>query len=360
MGHDPFGSGSMSLSARIALGTVVTAAGSALILVGVVARVTGTLERSSDKLRQGVDQLGATSAQVASASRALAQGATEQAASIEETSASIQELSAVTQKNSASAVEADELMRLVDQKVSESNHALASVVATMAQIQDSTGQVARIMKTIYEIAFQTNLLALNAAVEAARAGESGMGFAVVAEEVRTLAHRSAQAAKDTASLIEAATASARAGADRVKAMVGFVAAITESVDRVKGIIGAVSVASREQFEGLQRVSEAVLHVEKLVQMTAATAEESSAVSMELQAQVESSRMVVQALEELVSATQEAHAVGPETPVPPQHSSLGLLRQTLVKPRIAAVPAAVRVAAEAFPLDDDEAAHFERF
>jgi methyl-accepting chemotaxis protein/methyl-accepting chemotaxis protein-1 (serine sensor receptor) len=173
------------------------------------------------------------------------------------------------------------------------------MVSSMTEIQDSSKQVAKIMKTIDEIAFQTNILALNAAVEAARAGEAGMGFAVVADEVRNLAQRSATAAKETAALIEASITKAQAGGHKVEQVAGSITAITDGVTKVKGLVDEVSVARQQQAQGIDQVSQAITQMEKVTQTTAATAEESAAASEELHAQAETSMSIVARLEVLV-------------------------------------------------------------
>ena len=165
---------------------------------GSVHSVNGRLRTTAAELKQGAEQVVSAAGQVATSSQSLSQGATEQAASLEETSASMEEMASMTRKNAENAHQAATLVTGVAQQVDESNAALAEMVTSMSAIQESSNKVAKIIKTIDEIAFQTNILALNAAVEAARAGEAGMGFAVVADEVRNLAQRSAQAAKDTA------------------------------------------------------------------------------------------------------------------------------------------------------------------
>jgi methyl-accepting chemotaxis protein/methyl-accepting chemotaxis protein-1 (serine sensor receptor) len=183
------------------------------------------------------------------------------------------------------------------------------MVSSMTAIKDSSDKVGRIIKTIDEIAFQTNILALNAAVEAARAGEAGMGFAVVADEVRALAQRSAQAAKDTASLIEESMAKSDEGHRKVQTVTVAIDSITSSTVKVKGLVDEVSTASRQQAQGIDQVSQAIAQMEKVTQGTAATAEESAAASEELNAQAETSMAVVARLASLVGGS-PSQAAGP--------------------------------------------------
>jgi methyl-accepting chemotaxis protein/methyl-accepting chemotaxis protein-1 (serine sensor receptor) len=196
----------------------------------------------------------------------------------------------------------------VDAAVSQSNTALGAMESSMAAIQDSSTQVGRIIKTIDEIAFQTNILALNAAVEAARAGAAGMGFAVVADEVRNLAQRSAQAARDTAGLIEESIARSAEGTATVERVSQSIQSITASVGKVKTLVEEVSIASQQQSQGIDQVSQAVAQMEKVTQGTAATAEESAAASEELSGQAETAMSVVVRLQQLVGGGD-----GPEDP-----------------------------------------------
>ena len=252
-------------------------------------------------LADGAQQVSAASEQVSTSAQTLSQGATEQAASLEETSASLEEMAAMTRKNAESSHQAAAFMTDVDRQVAGSNAALQAMVQSMANIKDSSVKVSKIIKTIDEIAFQTNLLALNAAVEAARAGEAGMGFAVVADEVRNLAQRSAQAARDTASLIEESTSNATAGASRVSQLEEAMQGITTSVVRAKQLVDDVSVASREQSQGIEQVTLAIAQMEKVTLSTAATAEENAAASEQLSAQAETSAATIAELEQMVGA-----------------------------------------------------------
>jgi methyl-accepting chemotaxis protein/methyl-accepting chemotaxis protein-1 (serine sensor receptor) len=265
----------------------------------VIRHTTQDLLVMARELGHNASQVTSASAQVAASSQALSQGATEQAASLEETSASMEEMASMTRRNAENSQQAAGLMTEVDQHVKGSNAALGDMVSSMASIQESSAKVSRIIKTIDEIAFQTNILALNAAVEAARAGEAGMGFAVVADEVRSLAQRSAQAAKDTADLIEESSQKAQQGSTKVAQVAQSISSITESVGRVKGLVDEVSVASRQQAQGIDQVTHAIAQMEKVTQSTAATAEESAAASEELSAQAQMALATVAQLESMV-------------------------------------------------------------
>jgi methyl-accepting chemotaxis protein/methyl-accepting chemotaxis protein-1 (serine sensor receptor) len=245
--------------------------------------------------------------QVAASAQSLSQGATEQAASLEETSASMEEMASMTRRNSEHAEQAAALVGTVAERVEGSNALLADMVSSMNGIRESSQQVARIIRTIDEIAFQTNILALNAAVEAARAGAAGMGFAVVADEVRTLAQRSAQAAKDTEALIDASIARSHEGAARVGDVTRAIASIAESVAAVQAIVHDVREASRQQSQGVSQVAQALTQMEQVTQTTAATAEEAAAASEELNREAWMSMEVVKRLGGLIGHDRGAPA-----------------------------------------------------
>jgi methyl-accepting chemotaxis protein/methyl-accepting chemotaxis protein-1 (serine sensor receptor) len=290
---------------RARLATIGMCALSVLVGAGIFVAVRGAgrkLRSATARLHAGASHVMAAASQVATSAQSLSQGATEQAASLEETSASMEEMASMTRKNAANATEAAGLVASVARQVTESNTALEGMVGSMAAIKESSNKVAKIIKTIDEIAFQTNILALNAAVEAARAGEAGMGFAVVADEVRNLAQRSAQAARDTAGLIEESIARSQEGAGKVQEVATAIGAITASVTTVKGIVEEVREASRQQTQGIDQVAQAIAQMEKVTQTTAATAEESAAASEELNAQAETTMAEITGLEALVGST----------------------------------------------------------
>src|SRR5437762_5169352 len=159
-------------------------------------------------------------------------------------------------------------MNAVSQRVAEANATLADMMKSMEEIGASSGKISNIIKVIDEIAFQTNILALNAAVEAAGAGDAGMGFAVVADEVRNLAQRSAQAAKDTAGLIENSIQKSGEGDKKLSEVVCSIQAITEGAGKVKVLVDEVKVSSREQAQGIEQIAKAVAHMEDVTQRTA--------------------------------------------------------------------------------------------
>ncbi len=238
----------------------------------------------ADSLQAGALQTTAAAGQVSAASQSLAEGSTEQAASLEETSASLEEISSMTKRNAENAQRAKELAGSARQAADTGVADMNAMKNAMSDIKASSDDIAKIIKTIDEIAFQTNILALNAAVEAARAGEAGAGFAVVAEEVRNLAQRSAQAAKETANKIEGSIAKTAQGvtiSHKVGASLEEIATRSRQVDE---LVVEIATASVEQNQGIGQVTQAVSQMDQVTQKNAANAEESASAAEELNAQ----------------------------------------------------------------------------
>ncbi len=261
--------------------------------------ITRPINRIIEGLNEGSDQVASASGQVSSASQSLAEGASEQAASIEETSSSLEEMSSMTKQNADNANQADNLMKEANQVVTKANDSMRELTTSMAEISKASEETSKIIKTIDEIAFQTNLLALNAAVEAARAGEAGAGFAVVADEVRNLAMRAADAAKNTANLIEGTVKKVKDGGELVATTNEAFTEVANSSAKVGGLVAEIAAASKEQAEGIDQVNKAVAEMDKVVQQNAANAEESASASEEMNAQAEQMKGFVNELVELV-------------------------------------------------------------
>jgi len=270
-----------------------------LAVIGVIAfvvrKITIQLRSITTNLSEGASQIATGSTQVSSASQSLAQGASAQAASLEETSASAEEITAMTRQNASNTGQVAQLMTTVDQRVTEGNNTLALMLSSMTDITASSDKISKIIKVIDEIAFQTNILALNAAVEAARAGQAGAGFAVVADEVRNLAQRSAQAAKDTAGLIEESIATSNQGSAQLQKVADVVGSITDAATKVKVLVDEVNIGSQEQAKGIEEIAKALAEMDMLTQGTAAAAEESASASEGMSAQAQSLSHIVEEL-----------------------------------------------------------------
>ncbi len=335
-----------------------------ILLVSVVVTVIlrGTvrnLRKMTTELSQGASQVAGASGQLSASSQAMAQGASQQAASLEETSASSEEIASMTLRNAENAQSAAELMDQVAQYVSEANRTLEQMVRSMQEINASSGKISKIIKVIDEIAFQTNILALNAAVEAARAGEAGMGFAVVADEVRNLAQRSAQAARDTAGLIEESIGKSSEGRTKLDAVAKSFRSITESAEKVKTLVDEVNLGSQEQSRGMEQVSKAVAQMQQVTQRTAATAEQSAATSQQLSAQAEATRTVVNQLQAMVGEAAEyrvpasVRASKPSSPGPTAPRSLAAVGNAVgtTHSSVKTSREPVKAKADLFPMED---------
>jgi methyl-accepting chemotaxis protein len=277
-----------------------------LLAVFITRSIVGAIRRIIAGLTDGSHQV------KAAASQQLAEGASEQASSLEETSSALEEMAAMTRTNAGNAKQANELASQARQAADEGDRTMVKLNDAMTGINESSGKISKIIKVIEEIAFQTNLLALNAAVEAARAGEHGKGFAVVADEVRNLAQRSAQAAKETTSLIEDAVSRSRDGTQVAGDVGKALSAIVGNVSKVSGLIDAIAKASDEQAQGVEQVNTAVSQMDKVTQQNASGAEESASASEELAAQAQTVKGMVGELIALVGGSQ--NGVRPEPAV----------------------------------------------
>ncbi len=267
-------------------------------------------------LNAGAEQVSTASTQVSGAAQSLASGAAQQAASVEETSSSLEEIASMIRQNADNAAQADSLSHKAATSMSQLND-------SMKEMSRAGQETAKIVKTIDAIAFQTNLLALNAAVEAARAGEAGAGFAVVAEEVRNLAQRAADAAKNTTNLIDDIVG-------RIKEGTATVEEANEDFNRVTGLVSEIAAASREQSQGVEQVNVAMGEIDKVVQQSAANAEESAAASEEMNAQSEEVRGLVNRMLVLLEGSDGYGAM-----TQPRFANEGRTRQ---EPVIVALPA----------------------
>jgi methyl-accepting chemotaxis protein len=240
-------------------------------------KISGTLSQASEDIFQQADGFTSTSAQ-------LADGSSQQAASLEETSASLEEMAGMTRRNAEAARNAKTIAGQTRSAVESGAAGMERMTIAMAGIKSSSAEIAKIIKTIDEIAFQTNILALNAAVEAARAGEVGAGFAIVAEEVRALAQRSAQAARETADKVEVALQKSEEGAATSSEVGGMLAQIVDHVRNMDTLVAEIATASGEQSLGIEQVTKAMSEMEKVTQANAAGAEESASAAHELSSQ----------------------------------------------------------------------------
>ena len=305
-----------------------------------VRRTNAILGGVVNSVATGTEQIVAAASQVSSASQSLAEGASEQAASLEETSSSLEEMASMTKRNADNAQQAKHLADNTKsaaeagsqgvQAMSQSMDAIQASSNEMRQamgaVKDSNNEVAKIIKTIDEIAFQTNILALNAAVEAARAGEAGLGFAVVAEEVRSLAQKSAAAARETTSKIEAAIGRTEVGVrvsekvvDDLKTVLvqsrqveASLKDIEQKSKEVAGLVGEIAAASSEQSQGIGQVNTTMSQMDRVTQSNAASAEESASAAEELNAQAEAMGETVNELQQLVGGSQAGR--GPKSEV----------------------------------------------
>ena len=291
--------------------------------------VTG-LDQIGGQLDRGARQLTASAQEVSSSSHILAESASEQAASLEETSASLEEISAMTKRNSESACNGKALGSQAREAANSGMAHLGELTRTLTSIKSATGEmqaavhemqtssheIAKIIKTIDEIAFQTNLLALNAAVEAARAGEAGMGFAVVADEVRALAQRSAQAAKETSALVEDSIGKSSRGVEYSARVAGSLSNIVAKARQMDELINEIAAAASEQNQGISQINSAITQIDQTTQEAAGSSANMAEAANGLRQQANGLKDAIAELEFLVDGTTpaaavESHASAPE-------------------------------------------------
>jgi methyl-accepting chemotaxis protein len=244
------------------------------------------LNENFAEIANASDQVSSGAGQISDGAQELSQGSTEQASSIEELTASITQIAAQTKQNAGNADEANEVAENMKTNASRGNESMNNMLKSMKDINESSQNIQNIIKVIDDIAFQTNLLALNAAVEAARAGQHGKGFAVVAEEVRNLAGRSADAAKETTSLIEGSIKDVEKGTQIAQETAKALEDIVKGIDKTSELVSQISSASNEQATGVAQINDGIEQVSEVVQNNSATAEESAAASEELASQAE--------------------------------------------------------------------------
>ncbi|MGL1934162.1 MAG: methyl-accepting chemotaxis protein [Fibrobacterales bacterium] len=317
------------------------------------------LETTSDTFRgiisnltSSSNQVNSASGQLANASQQLSEGASQQSSSIEEISSSLEEVAAMSRQNSSNSNESKKLAESARGIVNESIQSMNSMTLTMDKIQTSSDQTVKIIKTIDEIAFQTNLLALNAAVEAARAGDAGKGFAVVAEEVRNLAQRSAEAAKNTSTLIEESKQNSDDGVRAVSQVSEAMNQINEAIGKVSQLINEVAAASGEQTKGVDQVNEAITQLNQVTQSNAANSEETAAASEELNGQAAVLQSMVNEMLIILENRKKDTIV---TNTAPQYRPAKKSPLPLISP--AKRSRSVTPVKEIIPFDDDELKNF---
>ncbi len=256
------------------------------VLYDAMRRMQQSLQGIVLTVRQGVDEIASGSSQIFAGNTDLSSRTEQQAAALQETAASLEELASTVRQNADNAHQADQLAHNAAKVARQGGESVGAVVNTMNQISARSGQVADIVNVIDGIAFQTNILALNAAVEAARAGEQGKGFAVVAGEVRSLAQRSAQAAKEIKGLIEASQNEVKTGTQQVASAGDIIQEVVRAVNSVTTLMSEISSASQEQTAGIEQINTAVAQMDAVVQQNASLVEEAAAAAGSLQTQSE--------------------------------------------------------------------------
>jgi len=297
-------------------------------LLGSLRDMNRSLSSIVGRVRNSAEQVSTAATQIAAGNTDLSSRTEEQASSLEETAASIEEMTATVNQTATNANQANQLADKASQVAQRGGEAVEQVVKTMDGIQDSSRKIAEITGVIDSIAFQTNILALNAAVEAARAGEHGRGFAVVAAEVRALAQRSAEAAREIKGLISASNERVNAGAKIADEAGQTMVEIVSSVTRVSQLIGEIATAANEQSSGIAQANTAVSELDKATQQNAALVEESTAAS-------ESLRRLAVDMAETVRAFRVDESLAASQPAPASRPALAAREAPRIAPRAAA-------------------------
>jgi len=321
-----------------------------LLAAGITRSLSHGLIGVSDALEAGATRTAEAAGQLAAVNRTVAAGCAEQGSSVAETGAALEQMSVMTRCTADNAAQAKELAQQARTAADAAAGTMAEMDAAMRSIGNTSGEVAKIVKQIDEIAFQTNILALNAAVEAARAGEAGAGFAVVADEVRSLAQRSAAAARETAERIEAAIASSRQGAASCGRVGGALAEIADRVTAADKLVAEIATAAREQSQGIRQIGAAMTQLDQVTQENAARADEGAGAAADLTTQ---------------AATVQEHVTRLRSLVVPPRGGLprpgGDVRRVQPAPRLATKPKPVLPAPRIpMPGDDAEDRHFRDF
>lgn len=283
----------------MSLGVLLAVAGGVVFGLIMTRGINNALNGVISRLSAGSDQVSASSVQLSGTSQELAESSSEQAASLQQTTSSLEEIAAQTKHSAENASEAERAMKETEPRVASGVEAMERMNKAMEEIKNSSLETSKIIKTIDDIAFQTNLLALNAAVEAARAGEAGKGFAVVAEEVRNLAQRSAEAARNTSELIESSQVTSDRGASVAQEVSENLRKIEESVKDVNTLVVEISAAAREQRTGIEEMTTVMHEMDKTVQGNASNSEESASAAEELSSQAQEMNQIVASLQQLV-------------------------------------------------------------
>jgi hypothetical protein len=283
--------------------------------------LTKPISATTERLLTDADRATSEAASVRVSCGTVADGSSTQAASLEETSATLEEISGMTRRNAENAQQAQRSANETRTAAEQGARQMSQLTEAMAALRTSSDDVTRIIKTIDEIAFQTNILALNAAIEAARAGEAGAGFAVVAEEVRTLAQRSAQAARETTDKITAATERTNAGAEITVQVAQSLESILSRAREVANFVDSIAEASSQQNSGIAQITTAIQQIDHVTQTNAATAAETAASAHEVELRASAFRDAVQELQGIVFGSQEqTHVRSREEIKQPQSST----------------------------------------